>query len=104
EPQATALNPGFFKRMRTGLPYVRCKVGMSLDGRTAMASGESQWITGPEAREDVQRFRARSCAVLTGVGTVLADDPSLNVRLPEFAGTQPLRVVVDSQARLSPGA
>ncbi|HWK55339.1 MAG TPA: bifunctional diaminohydroxyphosphoribosylaminopyrimidine deaminase/5-amino-6-(5-phosphoribosylamino)uracil reductase RibD [Hyphomicrobiales bacterium] len=104
ETEATALNPGFFKRMRTGFPYVRCKVGMSLDGRTAMASGESQWITGEEARADVQRFRARSCAVLTGVGTVLADDPSLNVRLPDFIGVQPLRVVVDSQARLPAAA
>jgi diaminohydroxyphosphoribosylaminopyrimidine deaminase/5-amino-6-(5-phosphoribosylamino)uracil reductase len=100
EDEARALNPGFIKRMTQGLPYVRCKIGMSLDGRTAMASGESQWITGPEARADVQEFRARSCAILTGIGTVLADDPALNVRLPEFAGTPPLRVVADSRGQL----
>jgi diaminohydroxyphosphoribosylaminopyrimidine deaminase/5-amino-6-(5-phosphoribosylamino)uracil reductase len=100
EDAARALNPGFIKRMTQGLPYVRCKIGMSLDGRTAMASGESQWITGPEARADVQEFRARSCAILTGIGTVLADDPALTVRLPEFAGTPPLRVVLDSRGQL----
>lgn len=100
EGEARALNPGFVKRMERGLPWVRCKLGMSLDGRTAMASGESQWITGAEAREDVQRWRARSCAILTGIGTVLADDPRLNVRLPGYTGRQPLRVVVDSQGRL----
>lgn len=100
EAQAEAVNPGFSKRMRTGLPWVRCKLGMSLDGRTAMANGESQWITGPEARSDVQRWRARSCAILTGSGTVLADDPRLNVRLPGYQGAQPLRVVADSQGRV----
>jgi diaminohydroxyphosphoribosylaminopyrimidine deaminase/5-amino-6-(5-phosphoribosylamino)uracil reductase len=100
EAQAATVNPGFNKRMRQGLPWVRCKLGMSLDGRTAMANGESQWITGPEARADVQRWRARSCAILTGSGTVLADDPRLNVRLPEFRGSQPLRVVVDSHGRV----
>ncbi|MDZ7754422.1 MAG: bifunctional diaminohydroxyphosphoribosylaminopyrimidine deaminase/5-amino-6-(5-phosphoribosylamino)uracil reductase RibD [Gammaproteobacteria bacterium] len=100
--EAVALNPGFIKRMKTGLPYVRCKMGASLDGRSAMASGESKWITGPDARQDVQRLRARSSAVMTGIGTVLADDPSLNVRAgdigePEPAGgwRQPLRVIVD---------
>ncbi|MDR2212355.1 MAG: bifunctional diaminohydroxyphosphoribosylaminopyrimidine deaminase/5-amino-6-(5-phosphoribosylamino)uracil reductase RibD [Pseudomonadales bacterium] len=100
QEEAAALNPGFIKRMKAGLPYVRCKVGMSLDARTAMASGESQWITGSEARADVQEWRARSCAILSGIGTVLADDPSLNVRLPNFTGAQPLRVILDSQARL----
>lgn len=106
--QARALNPGFVKRMTEGLPHVRCKLAASLDGRTAMASGESQWITGDAARRDVQFLRARSSAILTGVGTVLADDPSLNVRLdpadlpglgPGEAMRQPLRVVVDSRLR-----
>jgi diaminohydroxyphosphoribosylaminopyrimidine deaminase/5-amino-6-(5-phosphoribosylamino)uracil reductase len=100
EAQAETINPGFNKRMRQGLPWVRCKLAMSLDGRTAMANGESKWITGPEAREDVQRLRARSCAILTGIGTVLADDPALTVRLPDFQGQQPLRVVVDSNNHL----
>jgi diaminohydroxyphosphoribosylaminopyrimidine deaminase / 5-amino-6-(5-phosphoribosylamino)uracil reductase len=108
ETQARALNPGFVKRMAQGLPYVRCKLAASLDGRTAMASGESRWITSEEARRDVQFLRARSSAILTGVGTLLADDPSLNVRLgpldlpglePGEAVRQPLRVVVDSRLR-----
>lgn len=106
---AAALNPGFIKRMTTGRPYVRCKLAMSLDGRTAMASGESAWITGEDARRDVQRLRARSDAILTGIGTVLADDPSLNVRigldeLPGLASadhlSQPLRVVLDRRLRM----
>ncbi len=92
--QAEALNPGFVLRMREGRPFVRSKLAMSLDGRTAMASGESKWITGPAAREDVQRLRARSSAIITGIGTVLADDPQLNVRL-EGVTRQPLRVVLD---------
>lgn len=92
--EAEALNPGFFKRMREGRPRVRCKLAMSLDGRTAMASGESKWITGSPARQDVQRLRAGSSAIMTGVGTVLADDPSLTVRL-EGVERQPLRVVLD---------
>jgi len=104
ESEAEAINPGFNKRMRTGMPYVRCKTGMSLDGRTAMDSGESQWITGPEARADVQQWRARSCAVLTGIGTVLSDDPFLTVRLYNFTGQQPLRVVLDSSGKLPPAA
>jgi len=95
ETQAQALNPGFIKRMRTGRPYVRNKLAMSLDGRTAMASGESKWITSDAAREDVQRLRARSSAIVTGVGTVLADDPSMTVRLAGIE-RQPLRVVVDT--------
>lgn len=104
---AEALNPGFMKRMRSGLPYVRCKLAMSLDGRTAMASGESRWITGADARRDVHGWRARSSAVLTGVETVLADDPALTVRdAPEPAGghRQPLRVVFDSWLRTPPSA
>lgn len=101
--QAEALNPGFLKRMRSGLPYVRVKSAMSLDGRTAMASGESKWITSAPAREDVQRLRARSCAIVTGVGTVLSDDPAMTVRLPGCR-RQPLRVVVDAQLRTPPTA
>ncbi len=99
--QAEGLNPGFIKRMKTGLPFIRVKIGASLDGRTAMASGESQWITGKESRKDVQKFRAMSSAVVTGIETVLADDPSLNVRDPDFgmAGRQALRVVMDSDFR-----
>jgi diaminohydroxyphosphoribosylaminopyrimidine deaminase / 5-amino-6-(5-phosphoribosylamino)uracil reductase len=105
--QADAINPGFIKRMKHGLPFVRCKMAMSLDGRTAMASGESKWITGAVARADVQRLRATSCAVITGINTVLSDNPSLNVR-PEqltdaraqyLAGRQPLRVILDSELR-----
>jgi len=100
--EATALNAGFFKRMRSGRPLVRVKLAMSLDGRTALSSGESRWITGEAARADVQHWRARSSAVLTGVGTVLADDPRLDVRLPDETGAarrQPLRVVLDTQLR-----
>lgn len=113
QAQARQLNPGFIKRMEQGLPYVRCKMAMSLDGRTAMANGESQWITGPEARRDVQFFRARSSAILTGIGTVLADDPFLNVRLsdeelhdlgPAYPARQPMRVVLDSGLATPPGA
>ena len=104
--QAEQLNPGFIRRMRLGRPFVRSKMAMSLDGRTAMASGESKWITGPEARLDVQKLRARSSAILTGVGTVLADDPLLNVRhvddwYPKGESIrQPLKVVVDSELRM----
>lgn len=104
--EAHQLNPGFIKRMRQGLPWVRIKLAMSLDGRTAMASGESQWITGPEAREDVQRLRARSEAILTGIGTVLNDDPSLNIRMQasdlgiQDDPIQPLRVIADPQLRM----
>ena len=104
EAEARALNPGFIKRMQQGLPHVRIKLAMSLDGRTAMASGESQWITGPEARADVQLWRARSDAIVTGVDTVLADDPGMNVRLDIAQLRQPLRVIVDSRLRTSPDA
>lgn len=103
ETEARALNPGFIQRMTTGRPLVRLKLAMSLDGRTALASGESQWLTGAAARQDVQRLRARSSAILTGIGTVLADDPSLNVRLPEVS-RQPLRVILDSELRTPPTA
>ena len=103
--QAQALNPGFIKRMQQGLPWVRLKLAMSLDGKTAMASGESQWITGAEARHDVQLLRARSDAILTGIGTVLADNPSLNVRLKKDEPgipdeiKQPVRVILDSHLK-----
>ena len=101
--EARALNPGFFKRMRSGLPWVRVKLGASLDGRTALANGASRWVTGPAARQDAQRFRARSSVVLSGSGTVLADDPALNVRI-EGASRQPLRAVLDSELRVPPQA
>jgi len=85
------------------LPWVRVKLGTSLDGRTALANGESRWITGPAARQDAQRFRARSSVVLSGSGTVLADDPALNVRV-DGASRQPLRVLLDSDLRVPPQA
>ncbi len=105
EKQAAALNASFIQRMRTGRPYVRCKLAMSLDGRTALADGESQWITGEAARADVQRLRAQSAAIMTGIGTVLADDPALTVRRHDLGRPdQPLRVVLDSALRLPPNA
>lgn len=107
EAECRALNPGFFANCERGLPRVTLKIAASLDGRTAMASGESRWITGAAARRDVQRLRAASGAIVTGIGTVLADDPALTVRggeleLPEGYAVpieQPLRVVVDSHLR-----
>lgn len=101
--EAEQLNIGFFKRMRHNRPHIRCKLAMSVDGRTAMASGESHWITSKDARMDVQTLRARSSAIMTGAGTILADNPSLTVReedLPEHVRSaakirQPLRVIVD---------
>lgn len=99
EATAQVLNAGFVKRMTQGMPLVRSKIAMSLDGRTALKNGESQWITGAEARRDGHHWRARSCAVLTGVGTVLADDAQLSVREVETT-RQPLRVVVDSNLRM----
>ncbi len=109
QAEAAALNPGFISRLTRGRPFVRCKLAMSLDGRTAMASGESKWITSLAARQDVQRLRASSDAIRTGSGTMLADDPQLDVR-PEgidelhvvLAGEEPrppLRVIVDSTLR-----
>ncbi|MFJ5299938.1 bifunctional diaminohydroxyphosphoribosylaminopyrimidine deaminase/5-amino-6-(5-phosphoribosylamino)uracil reductase RibD [Pseudomonas sp. RC10] len=110
EGEARAINKGFLKRMEHGLPYVRVKLAMSLDGRTAMASGESQWITGPEARSAVQRLRAESSVVLTGADTVLADDARLTVRPDELGlnaeltalavARPPLRVLVDGRLRV----
>ena len=99
--EAEALNPGYLKRRRTGRPFVRVKVAASLDGRTALANGESRWITSRVARTDAQYFRARSSVVLTGIGTVLADDPAMNVRIEE-SRRQPLRAVLDSSLRTSP--
>jgi diaminohydroxyphosphoribosylaminopyrimidine deaminase/5-amino-6-(5-phosphoribosylamino)uracil reductase len=95
---AEELNPGYVQRMRTGMPFVRVKLAASLDGHTALASGESRWITSQEARRDAQTFRARSSAIVTGVGTILADDPALNVRI-DGSDRQPLRVVLDSRLR-----
>lgn len=111
EAQARALNPGFIKRMQTGMPYVRLKLACSLDGRTAMQSGESQWITGPAARSDVQRLRAQSSAIVTGIESILQDDSALTVRACELnfddpeladfvASRQPLRVVLDTHGRI----
>ena len=110
EAQARELNPGFIKRMQQGLPWVRVKLAMSLDGRTAMASGESKWITGPAARADVQRLRARSGAVISGADSVLLDDSALTVRASELGlpadeasaavQRQPLRVLIDSLRRV----
>lgn len=110
EDQARALNPGFIKRMEQGLPFVRLKMASSLDGRTAMASGESQWITGAAARQDVQRLRARSSAIITGIESIKSDNSSLTVRADELgladdlakeiATMQPLRVVLDSQGQI----
>lgn len=113
ETEAEELNKGFLKRMRTGLPYVQLKMAASLDGRTAMASGESKWITSELARQDVQIFRAQSSAILSTSATILADDPSLTVRwselpesvrhfYPEENIRQPTRIIVDSQNRVMP--
>ncbi|MCQ6260869.1 bifunctional diaminohydroxyphosphoribosylaminopyrimidine deaminase/5-amino-6-(5-phosphoribosylamino)uracil reductase RibD [Alcanivorax sp. MM125-6] len=113
EQEARALNPGFIRRMAGQRPLVRIKAAASLDGRTAMASGESQWITGPQAREDVQRLRARSSAIVTGIGTVLADRPSYTVRPEQWTLGRyhdygdgevrpPLRVILDPALRTPP--
>ena len=99
EAAARELNAGFVSRMTRGLPRVSSKIGMSLDGKTALSNGMSQWITGTDARLDVQRIRARSCAVLTGINTIILDDARLNVRDIECE-RQPLRVVVDSNLRM----
>ncbi|CAM3852940.1 bifunctional diaminohydroxyphosphoribosylaminopyrimidine deaminase/5-amino-6-(5-phosphoribosylamino)uracil reductase RibD [Xenorhabdus thuongxuanensis] len=111
--QAESLNKGFLKRMRTGFPYLQLKLGASLDGRTALASGESKWITSPEARQDVQKLRAQCSAILSSSATVLADDPSLTVRwneldtetqaiYPQELLRQPIRIITDSQNRVTP--
>jgi diaminohydroxyphosphoribosylaminopyrimidine deaminase/5-amino-6-(5-phosphoribosylamino)uracil reductase len=103
EQETQALNPGFIKRMKEGRPFVRVKMAMSIDGRTALSSGESKWLTSTVARQDVQRLRARASAILTGIGTVLSDDPGLNVRLPDDK-RQPLRVILDTELRTPPTA
>jgi diaminohydroxyphosphoribosylaminopyrimidine deaminase/5-amino-6-(5-phosphoribosylamino)uracil reductase len=101
--QAWELNIGFFQRMETGKPWVRMKVAGSLDGITALSNGQSQWITGPAARQDGHQWRARADAILTGIGTVLADDPMLNVRGIDTP-RQPQKIIVDSHLRTSPQA
>lgn len=111
EAECEAINLGFIKRMREGLPYIRVKLAMSIDGRTAMESGESQWITGADARLDVQRLRAQSDAIVTGIGSVLTDNPSMTVRIdsndqeadPKTV-RQPLRVVMDTALSIVPEA
>lgn len=99
EAQARELNIGFVSRMERGRPWLRLKAAASLDGKTALNNGQSQWITGPEARQDGHRWRARACAILTGIGTIRSDDPQLNVRGVETT-RQPLKVVVDSHMEL----
>ena len=108
-----SLNIGFIKQMTTGLPYVRCKLAASLDGKTAMKSGESKWITSPQARQDVQRLRAQSCAIISGADSILFDDAKMTVRWSELGELQnsyqkelvrqPVRVIIDSKNRLTPG-
>ncbi len=104
EAEARALNPGFIKRAEQGRPYVRLKMAMSLDGKTALNNGESKWITGEAARNDVHRYRARSHAIVTGIQTVLADDPQMTARIEADDLVQPLRVVLDSKGRLDKSA
>lgn len=99
EAESRAINSGYWMRMEHGRPLVRSKLAVSLDGRTALANGASQWITSPAAREDVHRWRARSSAIVTGVGTIVADDPSLNARVDDAEVLQPSRVIVDSRLR-----
>lgn len=103
EAEARELNIGFISRMTRGRPWVRLKTASSLDGKTALANGASKWITGSPARSDVQRWRARACVILTASGTVLADDPQMNVREIELP-RQPLKVIVDSALRTPPDA
>ncbi len=108
--EAEKLNVGFLKRMRKNMPFVSCKLAASLDGKTALANGKSKWITSSPARQDVQRLRALSCAVLSGADTVLCDDAKLNVRYNELSDApftesqlrQPIRIIIDSQNRLTP--
>ncbi|MBT8099205.1 MAG: bifunctional diaminohydroxyphosphoribosylaminopyrimidine deaminase/5-amino-6-(5-phosphoribosylamino)uracil reductase RibD, partial [Gammaproteobacteria bacterium] len=102
QSEAEKLNRGYLTRVRERRPFVRMKLAASIDGAVAMKNGESQWITGPEARGDVQRLRAESGAILSGIGTVLADDPSFTVRHSSIdtGGRQPLRAIVDSELRL----
>ncbi|SES95730.1 bifunctional diaminohydroxyphosphoribosylaminopyrimidine deaminase/5-amino-6-(5-phosphoribosylamino)uracil reductase RibD [Thalassotalea agarivorans] len=108
--EAKALNPGFITLMEQKRPYVRCKLAASLDGKTAMASGESQWITSENSRQDVQRLRAQSCAIITGADSVITDNARMSVRKEQLADNdyplpeirQPIRIVIDSQQRLTP--
>nr|WP_077065003.1 bifunctional diaminohydroxyphosphoribosylaminopyrimidine deaminase/5-amino-6-(5-phosphoribosylamino)uracil reductase RibD [Mannheimia massilioguelmaensis] len=113
QEQAEALNKGFLKRMRTGMPYIQLKMAMSIDGRTATAEGESKWITGEQARADVQLQRAKASAILSASNTVLKDNPNLNVRWEQFPSElqlqykkeqlrQPIRVIIDSKHRVLP--
>lgn len=112
EQEARDLNVGFIQLMTTQLPYVRCKLAASIDGKTAMSNGESKWITSPEARRNVQRLRAQSCVVVSGAGSVLFDNAKMNVRWSELGHLkqlytkaslrQPIRAIIDSQNRLSP--
>ncbi|MGH8597739.1 MAG: bifunctional diaminohydroxyphosphoribosylaminopyrimidine deaminase/5-amino-6-(5-phosphoribosylamino)uracil reductase RibD [Gammaproteobacteria bacterium] len=104
--QATALNRGFFARLARGRPWVQVKIALSLDGKIALANGQSQWITGTAARADGQRLRARASAILTGSGTVLTDDPRLNVRDPRFdvGDRPPPRIILDTHLRTPPSA
>jgi diaminohydroxyphosphoribosylaminopyrimidine deaminase/5-amino-6-(5-phosphoribosylamino)uracil reductase len=103
EEEALAQNVGFVSRMTRGRPWLRTKLAASLDGRTALANGESRWITGSDARADGHRWRARACAILTGIGTVRSDDPELTVRAVATS-RQPLRVIVDRNAETRPDA
>jgi diaminohydroxyphosphoribosylaminopyrimidine deaminase/5-amino-6-(5-phosphoribosylamino)uracil reductase len=103
EKQSMALNAGFMKRMQTGMPWVRLKIASSQDGITALSNGQSQWITGEEARLDGHRWRAQASVLLTGIGTVLADDPQLNVRGLNVT-RQPLKAIIDSKLDISPSA
>lgn len=112
EQDAKLLNIGFIKRMTSGLPYVRCKLASSLDGKTAMSNGESQWITSKEARQDVQKLRAQSCAIISGADSILMDNARMNVRWSELGDLkshypqenirQPVRVIIDTKNRLTP--
>ncbi|SFB80646.1 bifunctional diaminohydroxyphosphoribosylaminopyrimidine deaminase/5-amino-6-(5-phosphoribosylamino)uracil reductase RibD [Pseudoalteromonas denitrificans] len=115
EKEAIDLNPGFLTRMKTGKPFVTCKLASSLDGKTALKNGQSKWITGSKARQDVQNLRAQNCAILTGADTVILDNAKMNVRYEELMKTeftelnlnsdqlrQPIRIVIDSQNRLTP--
>lgn len=112
EAEAKALNPGFIKLMTTKLPFVRCKLAASLDGKTAMKSGESKWITSAEARYDVQRIRAQSCAIISGADSIIADNAKMSVRYEELSHIvtdyeenelrQPVRVIIDTKNRLTP--
>ncbi len=101
EAEAMKLNPGFIKRMTKGLPYLRCKMAMSTDGRTALENGDSQWISSIQSRKDVHRLRAASSAILSTVDTIEKDDASLNARDIDFNVRQPLRVIIDRQLKIS---